>query len=98
MTDNIGDFHIITLLDRRQLRIRLLKALCSKDADARSNNRPITTFALDNDLCGGFDADYVKKELPLFERQIGFIRLFDNGHIALAAEGRHHCNNPDESL
>jgi hypothetical protein len=83
--------------DRRQLRIRIMRELCAKDTDARNNNRPIT-FPIDDDLRGGFDMQYVKQELPLFERETGYIRLFDNGHISLTAQGRQHCNKPDEAF
>jgi hypothetical protein len=83
--------------DRRQLRIRILRELCAKDADARRNNRPIT-FPIDGDLRGGFDMQYVTQELPLFERETGYIRLFDNGHVSLTAQGREHCNNPGNAF
>jgi hypothetical protein len=42
--------------------------------------------------------EYITQELPLFERETGYIRLFDNGHISLTAQGREHCNNPDEAF
>ncbi len=83
--------------DRRQLRIRLLRELCAKDTDARNNNRPIT-FPIDDDLRDGFDMQYVNHELQIIERETGYIRLFDNGHISLTAQGRQHCNNPDEAF
>jgi hypothetical protein len=83
--------------DRRQLRIRILRELCAKDIDARRNNRPIT-FPIDDDLRGGFDMQYVKQELPIFERETGYIRLFDNGHISLTAQGKEQCNNPESAL
>jgi hypothetical protein len=83
--------------DRRQLRIRILRELCAKDADARRNNGP-TTFPLEDDLRGEFDIEYVNHELQIIERETGYIRLFDNGHISLTAQGRAHCNNPDEAF
>jgi hypothetical protein len=83
--------------DRKQLRIRILRELCAKDADARHNNGP-TTFPLENDLLGGFDIEYINHELQIIERETGYIRLFDNGHIGLTAQGRVHCSNPDEAF
>jgi hypothetical protein len=83
--------------DRRQLTIRILRELCAKDADARRNNHPIS-FPIDGILRGGFDMQYVTQELPLFERETGYIRLFDNGHVSLTAQGREHCNNPENAF
>ena len=83
--------------DRKQLRIRILRELCAKDTDARNNNGPIT-FPIDDDLRGGFDMEYVNHELQIIERETGYIRLFDNGHIGLTAQGRTHCHNPDEAF
>jgi hypothetical protein len=83
--------------DKRRLRIRIMIELCTKDTDARNNNRHIT-FPVDDDLRGGFDMEYVTQELPILERETGYIRLFDNRHITLTAQGRQHCNNPDEAF
>ncbi|MFL6329114.1 MAG: hypothetical protein ACJ71I_16735 [Nitrososphaeraceae archaeon] len=83
--------------DRRQLRIRIMRELCAKDTYAKNNNRPIA-FPIDDDLRGGFDMQYLNQELPIFERETGYIRVFDNGHISLTAQGREHCNNPDEAF
>ena len=83
--------------DRKQLRIRILRERCAKDADARNNNGPVT-FPIDDDLRGGFDMEYVNHELQIIERETGYIRLFDNGHISLTAQGKEHCNNPDEAF
>jgi hypothetical protein len=55
-------------------------------------------FSIDDDLRGGFDMEYVNHELQIIERETGYIRLFDNGHIGLTAQGRAHCNNPDEAF
>ena len=59
--------------------------------------RPIT-FLIDDDLRGGFNMEYVNQELPIFERETGYIQVFDNGHISLTSQGREHCNNPDEAF
>jgi hypothetical protein len=42
--------------------------------------------------------EYVNQELPIFERETGYIQVFDNGHISLTSQGREHCNNPDEAF
>jgi hypothetical protein len=83
--------------DRRKLRMRIMRELCAKDAYARNNDLPIT-FAIDDDLRGGFDMQYVNEELPIFEIETGYIRLLDNGHISLTQKGKDYCNNPDEAF
>jgi len=40
--------------------------------------------------------EYVNQELPVFERETGYIRLFDDGHISITSQAGEHCNNPDE--
>jgi hypothetical protein len=68
----------------------------AKGTYARNNDRPIT-FPIDDDyLRGGFDMEYVNQELPIFERETGYIWLFDDGHISITSQGREHCDNPDE--
>jgi hypothetical protein len=83
--------------DRRQLRIRIMREFCAKDTHARNNNRPIS-FPIDDYLRGRFDMQYLNQELAIFERETGYIRLLDNGHISLTAKGRKYCSNPDEAF
>jgi hypothetical protein len=41
---------------------------------------------------------YVTQELPIFESETGYIRVLDNGHISLTAQGREQCNNPENAF
>ena len=83
--------------DRRKLRVRIMRQLCPKDANARHNGRP-TDFPIDEDLRGGYDVLYLNRELPIFQNDTGYIQILPNGRITLTDTGRQHCNDPDEAF
>jgi hypothetical protein len=83
--------------NRRRLRIRIMRELCPKDANARNNGRP-TDFPIDDELRGGYEMQYLNQELPIFQNETGYIELLTNRRITLTHIGRQHCNDPDEAF
>jgi hypothetical protein len=81
--------------DRQKLRTRIMRELCPIDEVATRNGQS-TIFDVEN-IRGAYDREYVDQELPIFQRERGFISYRD-GRISLTELGREHYNDPDGSF